>query len=657
MIADRTEYQREYHRAYQRKDNRAEYFREYRKSRDIPVRNFIACDGEGYSPSTARMPHDLFGAGYNVRQEYGLLRIGEDLLYTGRPLKSLDCLEFIVSRNPRAGIYIGYYFDYDCTMILRDLPEHIIRRILAGFYTVYENYVIKYIPKQFISVGLADKSGQTIKYSSVTINDVGAFFQCKFTNALAQWSAASENIIARIQTGKDKRGTETCVDDEMIEYNALECDYLAELMDRFSSVVKQLDIVPAQWRGPGWIAARALKNNRVPKRVDIEKLLSDDLRMYAPLAYYGGRFETPMIGDIGEAYAYDLNSAYPAAMQYLPCLKCCQIVKFGADEKTISPHTLAYIEFDHPDDNQRLCGIPIRSDNGILYWPRRGSGWYWGVEILAAMEAGMTIKIIRGWHIVSGCAHTPFDFVNDLYLERKRVGKDAKGIALKLAYNSIYGKLVQRIGTRPYYNPIWAGLVTAYVRAWLIRAYIGRENDIAMIATDALYTRQSMRYIPISDNLGEWSEQHTEDLFIVQPGIYDARGRAVKTRGVDKQILSEVMDEFRDVWRKYMQVKGGPLPSNQVLVHGFIGLKLAYAWNKPWIAGSWNDAPRKINFDWTVKRRDEPEFMAGEYVMTWPKLGDTATQSRVNDQTLVDMRAELDILRYAHPDDAFVKSA
>src|ERR1700760_3737709 len=80
------------------------------------LRPFVGVDGEG-----GNVPH----------HEYLLLRAGNAKLETGRPLTSLECLAFL-SDLPSDKSYVGYFFDYDVTMILRGLPEERIRRLVTA---------------------------------------------------------------------------------------------------------------------------------------------------------------------------------------------------------------------------------------------------------------------------------------------------------------------------------------------------------------------------------------------------------------------------------------------------------------------------------------------------------------------------------------------
>src|SRR6188472_308815 len=77
---------------------------------------FAGVDGEGGDIGTGR-------------QEYLLLRAGDHVLETGQPLTPMECLRFLADL-PHDRTYVSYAFNYDVTMILRDLPVERWARIL-----------------------------------------------------------------------------------------------------------------------------------------------------------------------------------------------------------------------------------------------------------------------------------------------------------------------------------------------------------------------------------------------------------------------------------------------------------------------------------------------------------------------------------------------
>ena len=97
---------------------------EHRKIVDTKL--FVGVDGEGgnifiCSPDGTVTKH----------HEYYLIRVGSHMLRSDNALGTHDILDFLVSlpytdRN----IYVSYFFEYDVTMILRDLSDERLDRLV-----------------------------------------------------------------------------------------------------------------------------------------------------------------------------------------------------------------------------------------------------------------------------------------------------------------------------------------------------------------------------------------------------------------------------------------------------------------------------------------------------------------------------------------------
>jgi len=140
--------------------------------------------------------------------------------------------------------------------------------------------------------------------------------------------------------------------------------------------------------------------------------------------------------------------------------------------------------------------------------------------------------LLEAWVYKTKCKHRPFADIATYYRRRYELGKDAAGIVLKLAANSVYGKLAQSKGINPKFQcwP-WAGLITSGTRAQLLRlvALAPKPTDILAIATDGVYSRVKLKCpkpidtgtFDLSKPLGGWEEKHYPDgMLFVKPGIY-----------------------------------------------------------------------------------------------------------------------------------------
>ena len=614
---------------------------------------FVGVDGEG--------------GGKNARgqQNYLLLRAGDALLFRdNQHLSSVDCLSFLSGLDSRK-LYVAFYFDYDCTHILRDLPAAKLTDLLSrkrptkgqSDTILWENYEIGFFPRKHLKIRCIDR--QTCKPISdfVTIHDVGTFFQTAFVNVLDQWEILTLEQRNEIRADKARRHSFEIMTEREIAYNALECEALALVMEKFREVCVETGYLPRQWEGPGQLAAAMLTKHDIPKTKAIVHNIPLECWRFANDAYYGGRFEILKVGHVKGVREYDICSAYPHAYRSLPCLT------HGRWELQSAPGRLpssglyvSDVHYQH-DERFRLCHLPSRTKTGTLRWQCEGWGRYWSVELDAAIRAGTQIKGVGDvWVYEKRCDCEPFGkWVHEIYDRRKRLGKSVRGYPLKLALNSIYGKCCQSIGQPPFANPIWAGLITSFIRAMLIDAYCGIDPDhVVMLATDGLYVTGKPLNLPIGSDLGQWEVSEPDGLFLIKPGMYawDA-GKKVKTRGVPKALFEKWYPKMREEFEDWLVLydahcTGMPWPENidrwpsyQFPQTLFIGTRLALHLNKPDKAGCWVERMVTHSFDPTQKRR--PGDARNGHVETWPHLGGPAERTVYYNKPIgarEDMQAE-----------------
>lgn len=477
------------------------------------------------------------GEGGNIdgSHEYLLLRVGPDVLHTGRPLTAKQCLGFLADRDtgPKAPIYVAYFFDYDVTMMLRKLPHKVLVNLMdrekrtkilrqGGRKVTYTKPItwcgfhFDYMPgKEFkvrrsAPVGEA-KDGSPKFAPYVVVSDVGSFFQCRFIKTIKDWEIGSAVQHEQIAAGKDMRADFGVMTPEIIEYNELEMILLAALMDSFRSVCIEVGYIPKKWQGPGYLASAMMDKHGIVKNDSIPCLTPPDvfvgtahsperdaalakawevlgLRDAAQAAYYGGRSEVSVIGRVpGPVYQYDINSAYPHAITQLPCLRHGQF-RYVTDPEALSGVLaggdlfLAHGEFDLGSRLQEHlpAGVEERLQPVWNAFPHRNGmgnisfptrGMGWYWSPEVKASQHQQFKPDAAYVYSTTCGCRPFDFVPGVYAERKRLGKSAKGKVLKTALNSIYGKLCQSVGHPKYANPIYASLITSLTRA-MIMAFI-----------------------------------------------------------------------------------------------------------------------------------------------------------------------------------------
>lgn len=570
---------------------------------------FVGVDGEGGDIDN--------GSGFTHHQ-YTMLRIGDQYVTPlgtetrGTSVAGEPWLSFI-AEQPKKRIHVAFFFDYDVTMMLRDLPANLLRALVSGQDIVHEQYRISYRPRKELTVKAAGRV--------TTINDVGTFFQCRFVTALDRWSIGTREQRELIGAGKEQRAEFGALTSDTIKYNALECVLLEELMTKFRRTCEIIGYLPARWQGPGQLAKAMFKKHGIPKTADLPEPPPGVWEM-ALAAYYGGRFETSAVGPVkGPIEGWDINSAYPYAATQLPCL----LHATWRPTRTITDRGMYRVSFHHSRE-QTWYGLPVRTRDGAIRFPRDGAGWYWGIELQSAIRLGAKVSVVNGWEFSGNCSCAPFGFMHRLYSVRQGIGKSEAGIALKLAMNSAYGITAQSVGTAPYANPVWAGLFTAITRARLNNAIALNPYGVYMLATDGLYCAPGMQ-LAESPTLGGWEKTvYPDGIHIVQPGVYFTGHKEAckregcqcgpKTRGVPLTAILREEQALREAWH------GSPEDGLQITLRQFVGLRLGLARNAEHTIGEWMPTTKKISYDWKTKRRPHTLRRGVEAYRTMPYDGD-----------------------------------
>ena len=624
-----------------------------------PDRPFLGIDGEGGgSNRTGQQHYLLLGAGQGIKP-----------LNKGRHLRTVECLDWICDLPPEP-LLVGFSFGYDTTQILRDLDPDRLDRLFAdkdmgegrSRYTWFGDFGIEYLPKNYLRVCRlrtlllpTGPNGRMVEHTSRdpatsrTIYETFGLFQSSFLKALQIFDVGRPHW-TMIERNKASRSGFVRMTKEIIEYNRLECELLAELMVRFRAMCHEVGIRPRLWSGAGKLAAAEHDAHHTITALDridrktglvtpgVASLVPPGALLLAGDAYYGGRFEVTRVGLIeGPVWEYDIRSAYPAAMLSLPCLDHGRWEAFDGEPNPAAAHHVAHVTFRHPADAP-LCGLPIRKKNGQLFWPREGQGVYWSTELDAARRIGAAVQTHSGWQYFKTCDCQPFQWVSGRYEQRRQLGSDQKGYPVKLALNSLYGKLAQRIGSPRWGNLVWAGMITAQTRAWLLDAAGQAPADVLMFATDAVFSRQQLTGLSIGPGLGEWEAEEHARLFVVQPGIYWGAKRP-KTRGIPASLFRDQTEHFESTWNVWCTTVGrygAGAPECGLPVPLFTGLRLSHARGKPETRGKWLkgcektcqrtrdhtcDACRRYSFDWTRKRDPERFWETPTCVRTRPAAG------------------------------------
>lgn len=511
-------------------------------------RPFIFWDGEG-----AKDPEDS-----SKPQRYVLFGCSTMERIIGERLSTKECLAFLIQigrKYPNA-YHVGFAFDYDSNMIIRMLTPAKIRVLRANGSVLVGSFRIEHVQSKWLQVtqyGPKYKAGNKNDKFTVRIADMFGFFQCSFIKALYANIPDHPLMVEmpKIEAGKAKRNEFTYEQIDMItSYWETEAQLGQALAENLRAKLYAVDLKITRWHGPGALANHVYKRNGIMAH---KALTPEPVREAARYGYAGGRFELYRLGRHVDVYGIDINSAYPAAISKLPSLSEGEW-RHVADPASIAEFGIYRV---------RLTGFPgpIKKPSPLFHrdyahnisYPWVVEGWYWTPEVrLLAPIIGRGAEIVEGYEYVNWGTR-PFGFVEEMYYERKELKARGDGaqMALKLALNSLYGKMAQRVGWerngRPptWHQLEWAGYVTSATRAKLysVIARIPWDQLIA-VETDGIYTTATPESLGIkhSGNLGQWEVTEYQELMYVQSGVYFAKDNGDKWtgkyRGLDNGTLT-----------------------------------------------------------------------------------------------------------------------
>lgn len=597
-------------------DNRKEWKREKRNTGEHQRnRPFVGWDGEGCKDSG----YSLFGC------SDGLEICGWDL-----PTESLLELMLEAERQNPTAIHVGFSFEYDVNMILKDLPYKCLGVMNETTRCRWKGYRIEHVPRKWFSVS---KDGVSIK-----IFDVFGFFMCRYDDALEKYDIGSAELRHEITLGKDKREDFYYKDIEYIRgYWKKEIQTLPLLMDVVRDVLYDAGFHITSWHGPSAVASYALRQHNSKSYMEE---CPKEVQEASRYAFAGGRFESVKAGyRDGKVYTADLNSAYAHAIRMLPSLAGKKWSHVTNWDKARRPDKfgLYFVKFHSRDrvasNEERVAAetsgkvYPFfrRMDDGTICWPRDVENWYWTPEA-QLVDIEPDAEITEAW-ILEDDTDRPFEWVAELFERREmlqRIGHKAEK-AYKWLLASMYGQMARRAGWKKYGGPPpshqleWAGYVTSWCRASIYRAakpICENHHGLISIDTDGITSTVPFSHDGLVGNvghgLGEWKLEEYDGTFVWENGMYwlrdwskwrspiqDSEWLPPKTRGVPRRQV-----EFKICWERWQSHEDFTITRNT-----FTGYKRALRgqWDKWRI---WESREYAFKFGGNGKRYHNKKFCA-----------------------------------------------
>lgn len=387
-----------------------------------------------------------------------------------------------------------------------------------------------------------------------------------------------------------------------------ECEDLVELMKSAYQRTAAVGLaLPAQWCGPGDLAAASM--HRAGLRVPADP---EDPGM--SLAYYGGRIEITAHGDVpGPLYEYDIRSAYAAAMCSLPPPGGEWREGYAPDGEVLSfAHWMTPLPY-----RGRLGPLPARRHDQVIAYPYRSSGVYWERELRAAEMFGARVDRERSWSYIPPEPLWPamISLMEDLHGARSSPDCGF----LKPVAPACYGKFIQGtprdlddgttviIGKSAWRSVMYASIVTATVRAWILDAAGKAPDDIVMIATDSIWARKPLD-LPLGAGMGQWKLTVHPDAHIVGPGLYWTAADRLRTAGWRPRDVEPRKDALRRLWRHR---SGNEAPAMRVPIKLVGSLPLGWHMRDFSILGREMEVEMKLAYSWKGRRRHELDLSGG----------------------------------------------
>lgn len=588
-----------------RKDNKA-HTSAYRKANPSSrIESAVGVDSEGITDDSGR--HICWYLAAWSEDEC----LAEIENHTG--IKAEQFFDMLLELRLRKVLLVGFSLGYDYTKLLESLPTDVLTRLVRpemrkgkhGPRPIqYGRYLLNYLRGRFTVTELLPSRHRNQCKSdtctgckhgrSATIWDVWGFFQGSFIDACDKWGVVTKAEYAELKAMKDRRSTFSENDREQVKaYCGKECRKLASLVTRLRDAHTEAGLPLMTYYGAGSTATVLLKQWGVKAhRTQVEH--PAPLRYAIACAFFGGRFEIAQIGPYtGEAYSYDIASAYPYQLFQLPCLACGKWRRIrkniDAQVKASRQALVKYrlvghksIKVEHETSPYpwgpfplRTAGLDTIEDGCIIYPVTSGGGWVYKDEYLTGRKHWPNVEPIEAWLYDTDCDHHPFARIPEVYNKRLEWGKDGAGIVLKLGPNSVYGKLAQTLGDKPPFQSFeWAGMITSGCRAQLLALMAQDIGTILMTATDGIVSSRPLTPAEPIDTgtaetaarfgkspLGAWEAKPLPGgLHMIRPGIAFPLNSATdeketKARGIGKAVLRSHKQLVLDSWDK-----DGPAP-------------------------------------------------------------------------------------------------
>lgn len=454
-----------------------------------------------------------------------------------------DIIHFLRKNTTYGSIFWTWNLRFDAQAIIKYLGKELGKKLYdAGFDGVdLDQCHITYIPNRMLKFKFKDKHW-------VKMYDMAQFYSYKSLDSQAMQ-------YLRKKKQDNSNWVEQCVkyqDNEisvikLIDYFNTHINEIGKYCQRDAMLTKELaEYMRNKFVKAGYDFRDAFSQARIAEKhikcySIYPKIPSaiNDFHDFAQASYHGGIFETLQRGYIEkDLYDYDINSAYPCTLASLPHWANGEFIEITEPDKTNVVKYGWYLcefdckwipyELDQPQFVKFLYGnkkleSKMKINNNTIIYPagkRKQVITKSEYDFLKKYKYPCIFFVGIEWRQNKDKWESPFGWIPTAYKTRQRIKRqNPDGVVQqthKIVMNSAYGKTAQyKRGKGRLTNFFYASYVTADTRMKIAEVVERNKDYVVEIATDGLILTRKDHTLPISDDIGDWSEkQYTKGLFL-----------------------------------------------------------------------------------------------------------------------------------------------
>ena len=478
---------------------------------------------------------------------------------------------------------------------------------------------ITYLPKKWLGIEPLNYYTKGVKWAKVDCWDIAPFCGGGGLN----YQAKKHLDEGKLDFTKEQMALLGSLSPEGVQFTISNWDKIIQYAEKDSNLTARLawkmvrdfeseGVRMSRPYSPASVASRAaLDRCDIPTMNDmIDSNLEDVLAAWT--SAQGGHFESTGCGFVERVRGYDITSAYPHVMWWLPDItRGHWIGSFSGDDGVEDYFKRDYVQYQlsffeaeviFPPGLEIYPAAKKSESAGCLMNPRIVYGFFTGDEIMEFRRWGADIDIERwsaflpdrdnepGEDVQDGVKYPFRPFIKVFYGGKlhqdnlKKAGSPdydpQKRSIYKLMINSLFGKTYQAIlkdgirQTGQLWNPFYASTITAGCRMRI--AEIIRMNDyqgVLSVATDGIIFKHDRELIVPENsmpviwddkriNLGDWEFDGEGSLLLMMSGVYSIIKQTVENYSLVEGIYDS-KNTFRGAYSLFLDYKNQEGELNQ----------------------------------------------------------------------------------------------